>query len=116
MPVLKCSNGKYRIGTGDCMYKTKAAADKAYAAYLAVTHIVSQAKNVIRASLADDTTAADAAVRQAAGVLRRVRNLRKKKKVKPTKDLPFAGSKLRSKGAGQGMAIGKGAGPIGRMK
>lgn len=35
MPVRKCDNGKYRIGNGPCMYKTKAAADKAYAAYRA---------------------------------------------------------------------------------
>ncbi len=35
MPVIKCSNGKYRIGHGKCMYKTKAAAMRAYRAYLA---------------------------------------------------------------------------------
>lgn len=35
MPVRKCSNGKYRIGSGPCMYTTKASADKAYKAYLA---------------------------------------------------------------------------------
>ena len=35
MPVLKCPNGKYRIGNGPCMYTSKAKADKAYRAYLA---------------------------------------------------------------------------------
>ena len=35
MPVLKCSNGKWRIGTGPCMYTSKAAAIRAYQAYLA---------------------------------------------------------------------------------
>jgi hypothetical protein len=35
MPVTKCSNGKYKIGNGKCIYKTKAAADRAYRAYLA---------------------------------------------------------------------------------
>lgn len=35
MPVYKCSNNKYRVGTGKCMYKTKSAANKAYAGYLA---------------------------------------------------------------------------------
>ena len=35
MPVRKCPNGKYRIGKGKCIYKTKAAADRAYRAYLA---------------------------------------------------------------------------------
>lgn len=35
MPVRKCGNGKYRIGDGPCMYKTKESADKAYKAYLA---------------------------------------------------------------------------------
>ena len=38
MPVLKCPNGKYRIGQGKCMYKTKAAAERAYRAYLAKKH------------------------------------------------------------------------------
>lgn len=35
MPVRKCSNNKWRIGDGPCMYKTKTAAERAYAAYLA---------------------------------------------------------------------------------
>ncbi|MDD3494115.1 MAG: hypothetical protein PHZ19_11535 [Candidatus Thermoplasmatota archaeon] len=38
MPVEKCKNGKYRIGTGPCVYKTKAAAERAYRAYLAKKH------------------------------------------------------------------------------
>jgi len=35
MPVKKCKNGKYRIGSGKCMYKTKENANRAYKAYLA---------------------------------------------------------------------------------
>lgn len=35
MPVRRCKNGKYRIGRGKCMYTSKAAAEKAYRAYLA---------------------------------------------------------------------------------
>jgi len=35
MPVIKCANGKWRIGNGPCMYKTKKSANKAYVAYLA---------------------------------------------------------------------------------
>lgn len=38
MPVKKCDNGKYRIGSGKCMYDTKAAAERAYKAYLAKKH------------------------------------------------------------------------------
>lgn len=38
MPVKKCSNGKYRIGSGKCIYKTKEAAQKAYRAYRAKKH------------------------------------------------------------------------------
>ena len=38
MPVRKCSNGKYKIGSGKCMYKSKASAERAYAAYLAKKH------------------------------------------------------------------------------
>jgi hypothetical protein len=34
MPVIKCSNGKWRIGTGPCMYKSEAKALKAYMTYL----------------------------------------------------------------------------------
>lgn len=38
MPVEKCENGKYRIGSGKCMYKTKEAAERAYQAYLSKKH------------------------------------------------------------------------------
>jgi hypothetical protein len=35
MPVRKCSNGKWRIGSGDCIYDTKKSAESAYAGYRA---------------------------------------------------------------------------------
>ncbi len=35
MPVYKCPNGKYRIGSGKCMYKTRADAERAYGGYKA---------------------------------------------------------------------------------
>jgi len=38
MPVIRCSSGKYRIGSGPCIYTSKAAAERAYAAYLAKKH------------------------------------------------------------------------------
>ena len=38
MPVTKASNGKWRIGSGKAMYKTRAAAERAYRAYLARKH------------------------------------------------------------------------------
>jgi len=38
MPVYKCPNGKYRIGSGKCMYKTRASAEKAYAGYRKKKH------------------------------------------------------------------------------
>ena|GEM_PF-2151870 len=34
MPVRKASNGKYRIGSGKAMYRSKASADRAYRGYL----------------------------------------------------------------------------------
>ena len=34
MPVLSCGNGKYRIGTGPCMYTSKESAERAYRGYL----------------------------------------------------------------------------------
>lgn len=35
MPVYKCKNGKWRIGSGKCIYDTKKDAVSAYQAYLA---------------------------------------------------------------------------------
>lgn len=35
MPIYKCSNGKYRIGNGSCIYETAAKAEKVYRAILA---------------------------------------------------------------------------------
>jgi len=34
VPVVKCSNNKWRVGSGKCMYKSKASADRAYRGYL----------------------------------------------------------------------------------
>lgn len=38
MPIHKCPNGKYKIGSGKCMYDTKESAEKAYKGYLASKH------------------------------------------------------------------------------
>jgi len=35
MPVIKCSNGKYRIGSGACIYDTQDKAEKVWKAILA---------------------------------------------------------------------------------
>ena len=35
MPIFRCNNGKYRIGTGQCMYTSHDSAHRAYIAYLA---------------------------------------------------------------------------------
>jgi len=35
MPVVKCSNGKWRIGNGSCVYDTKEKATKVWQAILA---------------------------------------------------------------------------------
>ena len=35
MPIYACSNGKYRIGEGECIYTWRDNAERAYAAYLA---------------------------------------------------------------------------------
>jgi len=32
MPVIKCSNGKYRIGNGACVYDTEAKAEEVWTA------------------------------------------------------------------------------------
>jgi len=38
MPVTRCPNGKYRIGSGPCVYSTREDAERAYAAYRAKIH------------------------------------------------------------------------------
>jgi hypothetical protein len=38
MPVHKCPNGKFKIGSGKCMYDSKAKAEAAYRGYLAKKH------------------------------------------------------------------------------
>ena len=38
MPCVKCKNGKWRLGSSKCMYKTKASCEKAYKAYRAKKH------------------------------------------------------------------------------
>jgi len=35
MPVESCGNGRWRIGDGECVYTSEAAAERAYVAYLA---------------------------------------------------------------------------------
>ena len=36
MPIYHCeSNGRYRIGDGECIYRSRASAERAYVAYLA---------------------------------------------------------------------------------
>lgn len=39
MPVYKCSNQKYRIGSGKCIYKSKASAERAYKGYKESKHM-----------------------------------------------------------------------------
>jgi hypothetical protein len=38
MPVRKGDNGKWRIGSGPAMYKSKASAERAYAGYRGSKH------------------------------------------------------------------------------
>ncbi len=38
MPVTRCGNGKYKIGNGPCMYRSKAKAESAYRGYMAKKH------------------------------------------------------------------------------
>jgi HK97 family phage prohead protease len=35
MPITRCDNGKYRIGDGECVFTSRASAERAYVAYLA---------------------------------------------------------------------------------
>ena len=51
MPVTKCSNGKWKIGSGDCIYDSKEKAEQAYKGYLASKH--EEVKYEIKISLED---------------------------------------------------------------
>lgn len=44
MPVVRCPNGKYRIGGGKCIYGTKAAAERAYKGYRGAKHSTGKKK------------------------------------------------------------------------
>lgn len=50
MPVTKASNGKWRIGSGRAMYRTEAAAERAYSAYRAKKHSTSKKRKRGRGS------------------------------------------------------------------
>lgn len=52
MPVSKCPNGKWKIGSGKCMYDSKEKAEKAYKGYMAHKHM-HELKNEIQISLGD---------------------------------------------------------------
>lgn len=87
MPVLKCPNGKYRIGGGRCMYTSKTKALAAYAAYRAITFteaymeylqfVVYKAKLLVAM---EDTTAVNIAPLLRRDVWRKARILLRKNK------------------------------------
>ena len=51
MPVRKCSNGKYRIGSGQCMYTSRAKAERAMRAYYAQKNESATAPEEIRETI-----------------------------------------------------------------
>lgn len=44
MPVIKCSNGKYRIGSGACIYDTEEKATKVWQAIRKLKQIDEEAR------------------------------------------------------------------------
>ncbi len=54
MPVRKCSNGKYRIGNGPCVYTSKAKAARAWAAARASGALVESSDGQIQIRLTPD--------------------------------------------------------------
>ena len=50
MPLSKCSNGKWKIGSGDCIYSSKEKAEQAYKGYLATKYeeIKYETKNTLK--------------------------------------------------------------------
>jgi len=85
MPVYKCPNGKYRIGSGKCMYSSKAVALKAYAAYRAITHAeafllyIRLVVGAVKKSLGEDTTTAKIALLIRKDIWRRAGRRKKKR-------------------------------------
>ncbi|MEE9439565.1 MAG: hypothetical protein V3V14_11235 [Saprospiraceae bacterium] len=53
MPVHKCPNGKYRIGSGGCNFDSKEKAEAAYKAYLAKKDSKNEKKNANIDSMID---------------------------------------------------------------
>ena len=47
MPVHKCPNGKYRIGSGKCIYDSKEKAERAYKGYLAADKLNEEASIIL---------------------------------------------------------------------
>jgi len=46
MPVIQCSNGKWRVGTGDCIYDTKEKATEVYVAIISKGEYAAEANKV----------------------------------------------------------------------
>jgi len=46
MPVIKCNNGKWRVGTGDCIYDTKEKATEVYVAIISKGEYAAEANKV----------------------------------------------------------------------
>jgi hypothetical protein len=46
MPIFKCSNDKWRIGTGDCIYETKEKANEVYQAIISQGNYAAEANKV----------------------------------------------------------------------
>ncbi len=38
MPCIKCGSGKYKLGSGKCMYTSKSKCERAYKAYRVKKH------------------------------------------------------------------------------
>jgi hypothetical protein len=53
MPVHKCPNGKYRIGSGKCIYDSKAKAERAYKGYMASKHMHEKLNEIKKQILAE---------------------------------------------------------------
>jgi len=46
MPVIQCTNGKWRVGTGDCIYDTKEKATEVYVAIISKGEYAAEANKV----------------------------------------------------------------------
>lgn len=48
MPCIKCKNGKYRLGSGKCVFTSKSTCERAYRAYRAKKYSSKKNRKILK--------------------------------------------------------------------